>query len=860
MPPEIRAASRDICWALRRLNKGVYWAMGRIKSLLWQMLKGPSEGWVTFILLLLSVILAVWSVGSAQWVPTPGLYWLALCGVVLGLLLAKMRFNGWLLAISGLLLGIYLSFYQLTSLVEGITSLDRYAEVGNRLLIWGQAFLDGNVNPDTLPFSFFLLFASWLAGFICSWSFFRKHNIWGAVLPSGIVIVVNLTNLLPGAQRLPLYLYLFVVCLLVARLFVLEREKDWDNRSVQRFPPDSRLLPNAFRFALVVVIVTCLLPTTSVKVAPVAAVWDRISSPVRVIGEEFARSIGGLPTKETNSGHSFGPTQPFGGSTTIGEEAVLIVGAPIPIYLRARSYDVYTHEGWETSDTQMVSPELTTEQELEEEFQKSREVDLSVMVLYSLAAGEPVYLGGYPTYMSIDYQLEVPQPASYRISIAATEAELAIEAESLPLDLREAVSQIREMNSASHDAPTESDIRLALPEDVWVLSWESGTEGIESFTVERHVPIPADAVSVHALGPVSAGDSYEATVSMSTATESDLLAAGTGYPYWILDRYLQLPDTLPSRIVDFAQELTKDIETPYEKAIAIRDYLRTLEYTLDIEAPPDGTDGVDYFLFELEEGYCQYFASAMTVLLRSSGVPSRMVAGYGPGEPMEQYWPGDIMGHPSRAWQDLQDTFVIQNSHSWSEVFFPGYGWIPFEPTPVRSVIARGEFGFPPQDAEGTGDSTVKPDGEGTGDSTVEPDGMETSTPWNVRLLGIPLGLALFGAIMWLGWRRLLGQVSDPRVAYARIGYLAALSGVGPRENLTPQEYGRRLATTVPEMSADLDKIVYAYVRVSYSNHNLNSEDRYNIARAWLQVRNHLLRRALHNVLPFKFHSKRSKS
>ena len=157
----------------------------------------------------------------------------------------------------------------------------------------------------------------------------------------------------------------------------------------------------------------------------------------------------------------------------MGEESVLTVEAPFPIYLRARSYDVYTHGGWETSDTQMVSPELTTEQELEEEFQKSRQVELSLTVLYSLAAGEPVYLGGHPTDMSIDYQLEVPQPASYRISVAAGEAELAMEAESLPIDLREAVSQIREMNFASHDALTESDIRLALPEDVWMVSWES---------------------------------------------------------------------------------------------------------------------------------------------------------------------------------------------------------------------------------------------------------------------------------------------------------------------------------------------------------------------------------------------------
>ncbi|MDH4269055.1 MAG: transglutaminase domain-containing protein [Dehalococcoidia bacterium] len=847
MSPEIRTASRGIRWALRQLNKGVCWAMARTKTLLWQMVKGPSEGWVTFVLLLLSVMLAVWSVGSVGWVPTPGLYLLALWGVVLGLLLAKIRFNGWLLAISGILLGFYLSFYQLTSLVEGATSLDRYAEVGNRLLIWGQAFVNGNVASDTLPFSLFLLFVSWLAGFICSWSFFRKHNIWGAVVPSGIVIVVNLTNLLPGAQRLPLYLYLFVVCLLVGRLFVLEREHDWDHRSVQRFPADSRLLPNAFRFALVVLIVTFLLPTTSAKVAPVAQVWERISWPVKVVAEEFARSVGGVPAKDTNSGHSFGPTQPFGGSTTMGEESVLIVRAPFPIYLRAKSYDVYTHEGWETGATQVVSPELAPGQEPEKEFQKSREVELSVRVLFSLAAGEPVYLGGYPVDMSIDYQLEVPQAASYRISLGGSEAELAVEAESLPPDLQEVVWRLWEMNSASHDTLTESDIRFALPEDLWVVSWESGMTGVEEFTVERHVPIPANTLSVRTVDPISAGDSYQATVTVSTATESDLSAAGTGYPDRILDRYLQLPGTMPSRVIDLAQELTKDIETPYEKAIAICDYLRTLEYTLDIEAPPDGTDGVDYFLFELEKGYCQYFASAMAVLLRASGVPSRMVAGYGPGELMEQYGPGDMTGHGPGAWQDWQDTFVVRNSHSWTEVFFPGYGWTPFEPTPVRPVITRGEFGFPPQDAGGTGDPTVKP------------DDIETGSPWNVRLLGVPLGLALFGAIMWLGWRRLLGQVSEPRLAYARIGYLAALSGVGPRENLTPQEYGRKLAAAVPEMSAALDKIVYTYVRVSYSKHNLNNEDRSNIAKAWPQVRNYLLRRALHRALPFKFRTKRSK-
>jgi transglutaminase-like putative cysteine protease len=848
MPKEIRLTSRDIRHAVKQLGKGLYWAITQIKTLLWQMLKGPSEGWGTFLLLLASVMLAIWSVGSVEWVAeTPGLYLLALWGVVLGLLLAKIRFNGWVLAIGGLLLGIYLTFYQLTSLVEG-TSLDRYAEIVNHLFIWARAFVNGEAISDTLPLSCLLLFSSWLAGFICSWSFFRRHNIWGAVLPSGIIMVVNFANFLPGAQRLLLYPYLFVVCLLVARLFIQEREGDWAHRSVQRFPPDSRLLPSALRFALVVVVVSALLPSMSAKVAPVAAVWETISSPVKVIAEEFGRSVGGLSIEETGSGHSFGPTQPFAGSTTMGEESVLTVEAPFPVYLRARSYDVYTHEGWETSDTQMVSAESATIQPLEGESQKSQEVEVSVTPHFLLAAGQPVYLGGDPIDMSIDYQLEVPQSASYRISLAASEADLSVETQNLPPDLHEAVWRLWEMKSASHDTLTTSDIMAVMPEDILVVSYGSGMQAVETFTVERQVPISANTLSVRTVDPISAGGSYRATVSVSTATESDLSAAGTGYPGWVLDRYLQLPTAMPSRVIDLAQALTKDLETPYEKAVAIRDYLRALNYTLDIEAPPEGTDGVDYFLFELEKGYCQYFASAMAVLLRTSGVPSRMVAGYGPGELTEQDGPGDTMGHGPDAWQDLQQTFVVRNSHSWTEVFFPGYGWIPFEPTPVRPIIARGEFVLPPQDTEGDGDSTVRPDEAGVG------------SPWNAKLLGIPLGLALFGVVAWLAWRRLLGQVSEPRVAYARVGYLAALTGMGPRENLTPQEFSRSLGAVVPEMSAALDEIVHSYMRVSYGKHDLNREDRFVIARAWPEVRSYLLRRALHRAFPFKLHTKRSKS
>jgi transglutaminase-like putative cysteine protease len=829
--------------ALTELKKGICWVPGRIGSPLSRVLKGPPEGWITFILLLLSVMVAAWVVGRTPWAPVAGLYPLAFLGVVAGLILAKMRFRGPVLAATGLLVGICLSLCYLSNLGEGPSGLARYADVGIRLFTGDRASAGDDVSFNRLLVSFLFLFASWATGFTCSWSFFRKHNVWGAVLPSGVVVVVTVAILPLLGQRLLLYLYLFIVCLLIARLSVLEREHDWNQRSVRRRHLDS-VLPKAFAFALAIVIIPSLLPTPSANIAPVAAVWHAITWPATAISKEFAGGTPKVPVEDPAFSNRFGYTNLFEGSTTLQDQPALLVTAPFAIYLRARSYDVYTHEGWQTSDTQVMSPELSAQGETQQGSQKSRQVEVSVKVLFSLTPGEPVYLAGYPTDMSIGYQLEALRPARYEISIPKNKTELSAEEESLPLDLREAVSRLLEIRTASHGELTESDIRSALPQDVRVVSYESSAEGVEKVTVERDVAIPPDTVSVRTAGLVSAGNSYRATVSVPTATQGGLLAAGTEYPGWVLDRYLQLPDNMPARVMDLAQNLTRDSATPYEKAAAICSYLRTLEYTVDIEAPPQGADGVDYFLFGMREGYCQYFASAMTVLLRASGVPSRLVVGYGPGQPLNQYGIEDIPFNPHGASQDSQNTFVVQNSHAWSEVFFPGYGWIQFEPTPTYPLVAYGEASLPPQGAEGSGGSD-KP--------IVEPGGAEPGTPLNAGLLAVCLGLALFGAVMWLGWRRLLGPVSEPRLAYARIGYLAILSGLGPRENLTPQEYGRKLAAAVPQMAAALNQIVHTYVRASYSNHDLSGEDRSNIAKAWPRVRNHLLRHALHRAVSLKF-------
>lgn len=136
------------------------------------------------------------------------------------------------------------------------------------------------------------------------------------------------------------------------------------------------------------------------------------------------------------------------------------------------------------------------------------------------------------------------------------------------------------------------------------------------------------------------------------------------------ERYLKLPP-LDIRILQLAKKIAASSTNNYDKALAIEQYLRThFGYSLDLprSVPPDP---LAYFLFERKQGHCEYFASSMAVMLRSLGIPSRLVTGFRTGE-----------------FNDLTGQYVIRasNAHSWVEAYFTGYGWISFDPTPAGSL------------------------------------------------------------------------------------------------------------------------------------------------------------------------------
>ncbi len=182
-----------------------------------------------------------------------------------------------------------------------------------------------------------------------------------------------------------------------------------------------------------------------------------------------------------------------------------------------------------------------------------------------------------------------------------------------------------------------------------------------------------DVIGVLSSHVLSAGESYTVTTAVAPATSFELGRAGEDYPPSVLDSYLQLPSDFPDKVRELAENLTANATTPYEKVLKIKDYLSRIPYKTDIKAPPEGTDGVAYFLFTQKAGFCVHFASAMAVMLRSVGVPTRLAIGYLPGDPGSEK--GEYI---------LRDKFY----HAWPQVYFPGYGWIDIEATPSSAESA----------------------------------------------------------------------------------------------------------------------------------------------------------------------------
>jgi len=332
---------------------------------------------------------------------------------------------------------------------------------------------------------------------------------------------------------------------------------------------------------------------------------------------------------------------------------------------------------------------------------------------------------------------------------------------------------------------------------------------------------------------------YTAISLVSNVRTDQLWAAGDEYPEWVEERYLQLPDNLPARVRQLAEEVVEGAESPYDQALLIESYLREYEYDLEIPSPPRNRDVVDYFLFDSQKGYCDYYASAMVVLARAAGLPARLAVGYAMG-----YYDYRIA------------KYVVseRDAHSWVEIYFPHYGWIDFEPTAARTVFYRPGPPPAPISRSITPRLPAKP---------LSEERAEVGVGLDWRSLAITAGLTLWLAFLaisvWRHWRQrrmtpadYLGDFWEKLVRYGMrlnvifrptqtpVEYAQVFSSRLEERMLDTAHWAQRMEREILLARPEINFLTEAYVRARYSRHPLTEEDKYRVMQTWKQLRRRL--------------------
>jgi len=359
-----------------------------------------------------------------------------------------------------------------------------------------------------------------------------------------------------------------------------------------------------------------------------------------------------------------------------------------------------------------------------------------------------------------------------------------------------------------------------------------------------------DPLAFVAQEPLPAGSGYRVRAWRVALTAEQLRQAGTDYPSWVAP-YLQVPEDISARVRQLAAALAQQVDNPYDRAQMLTAYLRAqMAYRNPLPAPPPpGKDPVDWFLFEAQEGFCTYYATAEVVLLRLMGIPARLAVGYAQG----RYTDG--------AYQVRE-----RDSHAWPEVYFPGVGWVPFEPTVARSALVR-PGDRPPAPALGEGEEEwLSPQewlrrrrlelgaGAPVGATPSSLGGPEASSPegepaaqgvewrWLLSLLAGLGGLTLLAGGLWAlqrpwlpnrllavtrrvfrrepRWLRQWGRwtrMGEVDRAFWELQVWLRLLGAAPALGEGPGERAERLARLLPLARDAVGVVVQAYVRLHFA-------------------------------------------
>ncbi len=802
------------------------------------------EGISSVFLLVALVTIAGVCIEQAEWsrlvIPVSVI---ALGSAVFGAVTAKLRMLDSLAHMLAMLTGVavVLAFVTDASVTLGDTRRDRLQEFGRIGMDW---YLGRPVPEEMVAYLVSMLMGLivWLVGYLSAWSLFRRGWVLVGVGLPGFMILVNLGYASEPDSRF-LAAYAVVGLVLLARYSLHQRQREWRR---DRLPGPSGLASRFFLIGLVVALLSTSLgwqSPASMSQRAFHPLMDEITmraqSAQDTIGDLMESMPGSSEQGQVPQGGSytaFDDAFSIGGPLSLTDEPQVLVFADRAPYLSAQHYDTYSGRGWysttegtfepQGADGRRYAPEMT--------FGVNQTVPLSeeVSAGRTTSAVEIAPLGPASDHMlTVDTYVSSSLESTVRMSwvqLDGVEFDMPeTNVLELPRDVQRIAflllsSQLTGEDAGAGPAATDPVLRDGIEAErsqlqarFLTVRWEADGNGdLSKLVVTGQVPVYDDVEAVFYRNRDDSGERYRVISASSRATPSDLRTAGTDYPDWVAQRYLSLPETITPRTVGLTETITAAAGNPFDRARAVEQYLRSeIIYDETVQAPPAEWDIADYLLFERNRGYCEYTATAMAVMLRSISVPARVAVGFYPGD-----------------YDDAQGGYLYlhRNAHAWVEVFFPGYGWIPFEPTSSQSLIPTGQETLPempepvPTEVPGVVEEVVAtPATDATLDAGVPDNEVLPPQPtldsgsggpgWLVPA-AIGLGIAtLAGAALWLLWAVPLRGLSPAASLFVRMRRVGGMLGVRPGTNVTPGEFGQAFAHRVPQARPHVRRIVESY-------------------------------------------------
>jgi hypothetical protein len=618
-------------------------------------------------------------------------------------------------------------------------------QLWTNLTVWFQrSLIHQQVSTDNSVFVLFLTLLTFLLAYLTIWLVFIARRPWLALVANAVVLMIDMGQS-SSDQFYFLVVFLVFTLLLLVRFALAENVRQWKHIGL-RFSPD--LSWDFMQAGAIFAVIVALLPNLLPFAQPNQSLLTYLSSdqsPITQIQQRFQSLFGGVNGRGSGSYSFFDSSLQLVGSVYLPDTPILRYTLP---------------DGAHADSSQYL-----------------------ITLVYSNYDG----IGNWTREQAIDQG--------------------------------NAAHQVFQPSTSVNHLDTYRITFLVAPAGGQRFIFTPGSSA-QSFNVDAETLMSVttgEPITYEAETPLPLGSSYVATGYVSSASIDNLKsvlypsntvkASQADYPQSILDAYMPQDEQIDPYIIQKAKEVTQGAKTMYDAATDIENYLHSnFIYNAHNPNPPANQDATVWFL-QRKEGFCTFFASAMALMGRALGMPTRVVSGYATG-----------------SYDARSNSFIVRGTlaHTWTQVYFGQYGWINFEPTASFSPFARtlpnGQT-TGPQGSDGTPVATPgTPEHGRTGNDNSSQQQNASGSTSGLVSASIDFGvLALFAllvtALLAWWWRSLFKGYTPVANGLARLTMLGVWAGVRPKRSQTPREYANQLATAAPAQGEAITQVGALYSR-----------------------------------------------